>query len=109
MRASISYIDNSTLSVRVDEIVSSVPTFPTKKAAVNAGAPFGWRTAVRIERRFENVCVVGKKCFQSDRSAGLNFEAYRFPLLRWEKEGGVTKCPILSVRRFKQEATSERN
>ncbi|WP_115791299.1 hypothetical protein [Escherichia coli] len=109
MRASISYVDDCHLSVRVDEIVSSVPTFPTKNAAVNAGAPFGWRTAVRIERRFENVWVVGKKCFQSDRSAGLNFEAYRFPFLRWEKEGGITKCPILSVRRFKQESTSEQD
>lgn len=104
MSTSISYVDNHHLSVRVDEIVSSLPTFPTKNAAVNAGAAFGWRTAVRIERRFENVWVVGKKCFQSDHSAGLNFETFRFPLLRWEKEGGITKCPILSVRRFKQEA-----
>lgn len=30
MRASISYVDDCHLSVRVDEIVSSVPTFPTK-------------------------------------------------------------------------------
>ncbi|ECD1675981.1 hypothetical protein MYF05_002749 [Salmonella enterica] len=100
----ISYADDCHLSVRVDEITSSVPTFPTKYAAIQAGAQFGWGTAIRIERRFENVWVVGKKCFQNDHSAGLNFEAYRFPLLKWEKEGGITKCPILSVRRFKQEA-----
>lgn len=104
MRASISYVDDHHLSVRVDEIVSAVPTFPTKKAAVNAGAPFGWRAAILIERRFENVWVVGKKCFQSDNSADINFEVFRFPLLKWEKEGGITKCPILSVRKFQQEA-----
>ncbi|EBW6611179.1 hypothetical protein FR224_17040 [Salmonella enterica subsp. diarizonae] len=103
MRASISYVDDHHLSVRVDEIVLLVPAFPTKKAAVNAGAPFGWRVAILIERRFESVWVVGKKCFQSDNSACLNFEAFRFPLLKWEKEGGIIKCPILSVRRFKQE------
>ncbi len=104
MSTSISYLDNWRLSVRVDEIVSAVPTFPTKNAAVNAGAPFGWRTAVRIERRFENLWVVGKKCFQSENDADLNFDAFRFPLLKWEKEAGVEKCPVLSVRRFKQEA-----
>ncbi|MCK7131593.1 hypothetical protein L8O22_22005 [Enterobacter roggenkampii] len=104
MSDSISYVDDCHMSVRVDEIVSSVPTFPTKTAAVNAGAEFGWRTAIRIVRRFENVWVVGKKFLQGDHSAGINFEAYRFPLLRWEKEGGVTKCHVLSVRRFKPEA-----
>ncbi|WP_410376954.1 hypothetical protein [Enterobacter sp. CPE_E423] len=104
MSTSISYIDDCHLSVRVDEIASSVPTFPTKNAAVSAGAAFGWRTAIRLNRRFENVWVVGKKCFQGDHSAGLNFEAYRFPLLRWEKDGGITKCPVLSVRRFNPEA-----
>ncbi|EBZ0941213.1 hypothetical protein D7O10_10295 [Salmonella enterica subsp. enterica serovar Braenderup] len=104
MSKTLSFIDNNILSVRVDEICSSVPTFATKQAAIKAGSMFGWRSAVRIERRFEKVWVVGKKCFQSDHSAGINFEAYRFPLLRWEKEGGVTKCPVLSVRRFKQDA-----
>lgn len=103
MSKPLSFIDNHLLSIRIEEICSSVPTFPTKNAAVNAGAPFGWRTAVRIERRFENVWAVGKKCFQSDHSAGLNFEAYSFPLLKWEKENGITKCPILSVRKFKQD------
>ncbi|EFE3481730.1 hypothetical protein CIZ81_001542 [Escherichia coli] len=104
MSKPLSFIDNHLLSVRVDEICSAVPTFATKQAALKAGSMFGWRSAVRIERRFEKVWVVGKRCFQSDHSAGVKFEAYRFPLLRWEKEGGITKCPILSVRRFKQES-----
>ncbi|HEM8613679.1 TPA: hypothetical protein U2Q68_003493 [Citrobacter amalonaticus] len=104
MSKPLSFIDNNLLSVRVDEICSSVPTFATKQAALKAGSMFGWRSAVRIERRFEKVWVVGKQCFQSDHSAGINFESYRFPLLRWDCECGVKKCPVLSVRRFKQEA-----
>lgn len=99
----ISFIDNNRLSVRVDEIVSLLPVFPTKNAAIKEGAKFGWRTAICIERRFEKVWVVGKKCFQEDHSAGLNFDSYRFPLLEWRQENGATKCPVLSVRRFKQE------
>ena len=106
MSSVINFIDNHLLSVRVDEIVSIVPTFPTKQAAIQAGSKFGWRTAVRIERRFEKVWVVGKKCFQGDRSANLNFDAYRFPLLKWVEECGVTECPVLSVRRFKQECVA---
>lgn len=26
-----------------------------------------------------------------------------FPLLKWVQENGTTKCPVLTVRRFKQE------
>lgn len=103
MSNAINFIDNHLLSVRVDEIVSVVPTFPTKQAAIQAGSKFGWRTAIRIERRFEKVWVVGKKCFQDDHVADLNFDTYRFPLLKWVNENGTTKCPVLSVRRFKQE------
>ncbi len=103
MSKPLSFIDNHFLSVRVDEICSSVPTFTTKQAALDAGSLFGWRSAVRIERSFEKVWVVGKQCFQGDHAAGLNFDSWRFPLLKWVQENGVTKCPVLTVRRFKQE------
>lgn len=103
MSKSLSFTDNHFLSVRVDEICSSVPTFTTKQAALDAGSLFDWGSAVRIERRFEKVWVVGKRCFQDDHVAGLNFDSWRFPLLKWVQENGVTKCPVLTVRRFKQE------
>ena len=103
MSKTLRFTDNHLLSVRVDEICSSVPTFATKQAALNAGSLFGWRSAVHIERRFEKVWVVGKQCFQGDHVGGLNFDSWRFPLLKWVQENGTTKCPVLSVRRFKQE------
>ncbi|HGY5183056.1 hypothetical protein [Citrobacter sp. RHBSTW-00881] len=107
MRDRISYRDNHLLSIQVDEIASAAPTFSTKNAAIKAGSEFGWRAAVRIERRFETVWMVGKKEFQDDNSAGLQFDAYRFPLLKWVKENGVEKCPVLSVRRYKQELRND--
>ncbi|MFH3258873.1 hypothetical protein [Klebsiella pneumoniae] len=98
----LSFRDNYQMNIRIDEIVSAIPTFPTKQAAICAGREFGWRSAVQIERRFEKVWVVGKQCFQDDNVAGLRFDSWRFPLLKWVNENGTTICPVLTVRRFKQ-------
>lgn len=51
----ISFKDNNLLSLRVDEIISIVTTFPTKKEALKAGSKYGWSSAFLIERRFEKV------------------------------------------------------
>ncbi|HBC7417445.1 TPA: hypothetical protein KEY88_000082 [Serratia marcescens] len=96
----LSYAENQRLSIRVDDIISSLPTFPTKKKAVEAGAAFGWRTAIRVIRRFESCWVVGIQDFQSDYTGRLKFDSFRFPLLRWDTENGVKKCPVLKVRRY---------
>ncbi|EPP7097080.1 hypothetical protein ACTWOF_005060 [Klebsiella michiganensis] len=55
------------------------------------------------ERCGDEGWVVGERCFQDDHVAGLNFDSWRFPLLKLVQEKGVTKCPVLTVRRFKQE------
>lgn len=97
----ISFHENNRMSLKVDEIVSIVPTFHTKKEAIKAGSEFGWSSAFCIERRFEKVWAVGKKDFQNDQVGEVTFETFRLPLLRWEKSDGVTRCKVLSVRRYK--------
>ncbi|HHD7207870.1 TPA: hypothetical protein ACNOH0_003784 [Enterobacter hormaechei] len=97
----ISFKDNNLLSLRVDEIISIAPTFRTKKEAISAGSKFGWSSAFCIERRFEKVWAVGAKDFQNDYVGKVTFEVFRLPLLKWEKVGGITRCPVLSIRRYK--------
>lgn len=97
----ISFEDNHLLSVRVDEISLSVGTFRTKKAAISAGKEYGWPCAIKLNRRFEDVWVVGKKDFQNDDQTGLEFEVFRFPILKWENVGGVQTCRVLKVRKYK--------
>ena len=97
----ISFHENNRMSLKVDEIVSIVPTFHTKKEAIKAGSEFGWSSAFCIERRFEKVWAVGKKDFQNDQVGEVTFETFRLPLLQWERSDGVTRCKVLSVRRYK--------
>lgn len=97
----ISFTENHRLSLKVDEIVSIIPTFRTKKEAICAGSKFGWASAFYIERRFEKVWAVGTKDFENDYVGKVTFEVFRLPLLKWEKVDGITRCPILSVRRYK--------
>lgn len=100
-KISISFNENHLLNMKLDEIISITPTFPTKKEAVKAGSEYGWSTAICIRRRFETVWLVGKQDFQNDSVGRVEFEVFRFPLLRWEKIDGVSRCPVLSVRRYK--------
>lgn len=85
------------LSLTTEEIVAGLPTFPSKKAAIEAGKAYGWREAVKIRRRFESVWVVGKKDFQNDEVAGVDAEVFRFPMLTFV-DGAQ---PVIKVRRFK--------
>jgi len=96
----ISFKENHRLSIKLDEIFSAVPTFRTKKEAISTGSKFGWASAFCIERRFEKVWVVGAKDFQNDYVGKVAFEVFRLPLLKWEKVDGVTRCPVLSIRRY---------
>ncbi|EHL80588.1 hypothetical protein FOC46_23210 [Citrobacter portucalensis] len=101
MKVGISFKDDRLLSIKVDEIASSVPTFSTKREAIKAGSEYGWSSAICIERRFERIWIVGKQDFQNDYVGKLKFESFRIPVLRWEKVGGGERCPVLSVRRYK--------
>lgn len=101
MKVCISFKDDRLLSIKVDEIASSVPTFSTKREAIKAGSEYGWSSAICIERRFERIWIVGKQDFQNDYVGKLKFESFRLPILRWEKVDGVERCPVLSVRRYK--------
>ncbi|MEG8994755.1 hypothetical protein U4T15_19865 [Klebsiella pneumoniae] len=96
----LSFRDNSRLSLSTDQIVNSVPGFRTRADALKAGSPFGWRTAIRLERRFENIWVVGKKDFQPDETDGMCYDAFHLPLLRWENKDGKMACPVLKIRRL---------
>ena len=97
----ISFKENHRLSIKVDEFISIIPTFRTKKEAISAGSKFGWSSAFCIERRFEKVWAVGTKDFQNDYVGKVTFEVFRLPLLKWEKVDGITRCPVLSIRRYK--------
>lgn len=96
----LSFRDNARLSFSTDQIVNTVPGFRTRAEALKAGSPFGWRTAVRLERRFEIIWVAGKKEFQSDVVDDVSYDAFHLPLLRWEEEDGKTVCPVLVIRRL---------
>lgn len=82
-----------------DEIISTVPGFRTRAEALAEGSLFGWRTAIRLQRRFEQIWVVGKMDFQPDTVDGAVCDVFRLPLLRWETEHGKCFCPVLSVLR----------
>lgn len=88
------------MSFTVNELVGALPTFRTKKAAVDAGSAFGWRSAIKVIRRFETVWIVGKKDFQDGEIAGVPHENYRIPMLRWDEKHGVKYCPVVVVKRY---------
>ena len=83
------------LSIKVEELVQAVPTFPTKKAAIAKGREFGWPRAIRVFRRFETVWIVGDKSFQGDYEAGVQIDVFNVPMLRFENGAQ----PILKIRR----------
>lgn len=94
----ISHTDNLNMSFAA--IRSAVPMFPTKKAALAAGAEFGWRDAVRLDARFERAWVVGRMDLHTDEIAGVPREVFRLSTLRWERdENGNQRCPVLKVLR----------
>jgi hypothetical protein len=81
-------------------IAGGVRTYATKTRALSAGKAFGWRSAVRIQRRFERVWVVGAVDFQPTTHQGESVECLRIPLLRWDRdERGIEFCPVLVLRR----------
>lgn len=91
----IHYKDN--ISPPFSDIKQALPLFATKKSAITAGSEYGWRTAIRMQGRFEAFWVVGRKMFQGDEIAGVDRDHYRFPMLRWERIDGVERCPVLDV------------
>lgn len=100
------HTDFDDFSPHISSVLLEVPQFRTKKEALLEGAKFGWKSAVRLHRRFESVWVVGKKDFQPDEvgknilSSPIRIECFRFPLLRWEHdERGVQFVPVLVCRR----------
>ena len=97
----ISFKENHRLSIKVDEFISIIPTFRTKKEAISAGSKFGWSSAFCIERRFEKVWAVGTQDFQNDYVGQVTVEVFRLPLLKWEKVDGIMRCPVLSIHRYK--------
>jgi hypothetical protein len=65
-----------------------------KKAAMLAAKEFRWKDVIKLKRRFEHVWIVGKADFEPTYKAGIAFKAYSVPMLRWEKNLGVTFCPV---------------
>lgn len=86
----------------ISQMLSVVPQFRTKQAAIEEGKKYGWNTAIKVEKRFESCWVVGKKDFQDSCEGELTFECYRFPLLKWEDINGVKTNPVLTCRKFKE-------
>lgn len=61
MKIDLSYKQFDSLSVSFPQVINSLPSFRTKKEAIAYGKRFGCNSALRIEKRFECVWVVGKK------------------------------------------------
>lgn len=77
-------------------------SFPTKKSALEAARSFGWNKVMQIERRFENVWIVGRVSFQPDIEVDIEFTVALVPLLRWEQKNNGTKfCPVIKFRKPK--------
>lgn len=82
-------------------MAGEVPTFATKKAAVDAGAEFSFRHALRLERRFERVWLCAKLDLQPDLEGSLVFDVLRVPLLKWETNQGVKHGLVAKFRRLR--------
>jgi len=69
----------------LDAAISSgdIKSFPSKKAALEYAKEYKWIRAVRVERRFENVWIIGLLDFQPDDENGILFDVLRVPMLRW--------------------------
>jgi len=76
-----------------------VKTFRTKGEALKAGTEYGWKSALKINRRFEKVWVVAQKDFQPNYILDIRYDNYRVPLLRWDKgEDGIERCPVVQFQ-----------
>lgn len=81
-------------------IMQEVRVFSTKQAAIAAAKQFGWKSAIKVARRFDTCWIVGKFDFQPDEVAGITFEVLRVPLLRYETGvDGIQRQPVLDTRR----------
>lgn len=76
-----------------------VPTFRTKRAALDAGRPFGWASAVRLIRRFETVWVCGRLNFQATDEHASVYSTFRVPKLQWSRHSGIQRVVVTTYRR----------
>lgn len=76
-----------------------IKAFPTKTEAINAGKEYGWKSAIKLNRRFESIWIVAVKDFEPTCIAGISHDNYRVPLLRWERGvDGITRCPVVQYQ-----------
>ena len=88
------------LTKEIDNLILDriILSFRTQKKAQMAGKKFGWNCALKINRRFETIWIVGKKEFQPAYIAGIAHDQYRIPLLRWERDNrGIEFCPVFEI------------
>ncbi len=71
-----------------------IKTFISKKEALEHGKTFGWKTAVRIVKRFEIVWFVGVKNFQPTEIDGTSYESVTCPLSLDNNSNTIT-CEFL--------------
>lgn len=71
-----------------------VQTFRTKRAALDAGRPFGWASAVRLVRRFETVWLCGRLDFQAADDRSPAYSTFRVPRLQWSRDNGYQQVVV---------------
>ena len=79
----------------------AIRTFGTAEMAKEEAHKYGWGNKIlKIERRLENVYIVGVMDFQTTEICGVVNDTLRIPLLRWEKGiNGITYNPVVIFRR----------
>jgi len=86
----------------IDKAIESgcIRTFGTQRQAIEAATSVGWgKRAIKTERRFERVWIVGTIDFQPDETAGVVSDVLRVPLLKYVTgDDGVKYQPVITFK-----------
>lgn len=99
LQASYTLKSNEWPSLERAVSLGDVKTFRTKRAALDAGRPFGWASAVRLVRRFETVWLCGRLDFQAADDNAPTYSTFRAPRLQWIIDRGIQRVAVTIFRR----------
>lgn len=79
----------------------TIPVFGTQRDAIEKSHSVGWgNRIIKVERRFENVYIIGTIDLHTETIAGVDNQIMRVPLCRYEKgDDGIEYQPVVKFKK----------